>query len=264
LQIMIRSSIRFERVTEYLVLVAFLFASYVSVAQFAGYSYLSWSAFRSAYFAFPFLLFSIFLSVYAHSWLFIREAWKKRSWRWASWLAGTGYVLFYVFATNAVGIPDVGVTIPPELAGGYMLPFAAYGPMTVWPDVEFYSPIMNLVGYLSVGNVLLFASFGFLTAFATALLMRNFALRKMSRRALTPFGGAVLASLSTNACCCCSPVLYPVVAIFFGGAVPGAIAESLVNPESPISNLFVLATLACLVVSLILLTRQCRERAKSD
>ena len=257
---MIRS-IRFTRVTEYLVLFAFLFAGYVSVAQFAGYSYLSWSAFRSAYFALPFLLFSIFLSVYVHSWSFIREAWKKRSWRWASWLAGMGYVLFYVFATNAVGIPDAGVTIPPELSTGYMLPFAAYGPMTVWPDVEFYSPIMNLVGYFSVGNVLLFASFGILTAFATALLMRNFALRRMSR-ALTPFGGAVLVSLSTNACCCCSPVLYPVVAIFFGGVVPGFIAESLVNPESPISNLFVLATLACLVVSLILLTRQCGETVK--
>ena len=253
------SSFGFARLTEYLVLCGFLFAGFVSVAQFAGYSYLSGSAFRFAYFAFPFLIFSIFLSVYTHSWVFIRDAWRRRTWRWASWLAGAGYAFFYILVTNAISAPDPGVTIPPELSGGYLIPFAAYGPMTVWPDVEFYSPVMNLVGYLSVGNVLLFASFGLLTAFAAALLMRNFALRRtVSGGTLTPFGGAVLASLSTNACCCCSPVLYPVVAILFGGAVPGVIAESLVNPESPISNLFVLATLTCLVVSVILLTRQCR------
>ena len=174
-------------------------------------------------------------------------------------MAGAGYASFYVLVTNAVSAPDPGVPIPPELSHGYLVPFAAYGPMAVWPDVEFYFPSMNLAGYLSVGNVLLFASLGFLTAFAAALLMRNISWRrKVGKGALTPFGGAVLASLSTNACCCCSPVLYPLVAILFGGAVPGAIADSLVNPQSPISNLFVLATLACLVVSVILLTRQCQ------
>ena len=84
-------------------------------------------------------------------------------------MAGTAYVLFYVLVTNAVGTPDPGVTIPPALSNGYLIPFAAYGPMTVWPDLEFYSPILNLVGYFSVGNILLFASFGFLTAFVAAL-----------------------------------------------------------------------------------------------
>jgi hypothetical protein len=150
-------------------------------------------------------------------------------------LAGVGYALFYVFVTNAVTAPDAGVTIPSELSHGYLIPFAVYGPMTVWPDVEFYSRSMNLVGYLSVGNVLLFVSFGLLTAFTVALLMQNIATKKrVGSGPLTPIGGAILTALSTNACCCCSPAIYPVVAILFGGAVPGVIAESLVNPESPI------------------------------
>jgi hypothetical protein len=176
-------------------------------------------------------------------------------------LAGVSYALFYIFVTNAVSAPDAGVTIPLEFSHGYLIPFAVYGPMAVWPDVEFYSPSMNLVGYLSVGNVLLFVSFGLLTAFAVALVMRNIATRKrVGRGTLTPLGGAMVAALSTNACCCCSPAIYPVVAILFGGAVPGVITESLVNPESPISNLFVLITLACLVASVILSTRECRSR----
>ena len=245
-----RTSLRLRRLTGYLVVIAFLFAAYSSVAQFSENSYVSGSAFKSAYFAFPFLLFSIFLVVYTHSWTLIRGAWKKRSWWWSSCLAGVGYVLFYVFVTNTISAPDPGVTIPIEYSHGYLIPFAVYGPMAVWPDVEFYSPSVNLVGYLSVGNILLFVSFGLLTAFTVALLMRNITTRKrVSKEALAPLGGATVATLSTNACCCCSPVIYPVVAILFGGAVPGVITESLVNPESPISNLFVLVTLACLVAT---------------
>jgi len=45
--------------------------------------------------------------------------------------------------------------------------------MAVWPDVEFYFPSVNVVGYLSVGNVLLFVSLGLLTAFAVLLLIQK-------------------------------------------------------------------------------------------
>ena len=150
---------------------------------------------------------------------------------------------FLHFRDEQLALPDAGVTIPLEFSHGYLIPFAVYGPMAVWPDVEFYSPSVNLVGYFSVGNVLLFVSFGLLAAFTVALFMRNIATRKrVSKGTLAPLGGAMVAALSTNACCCCSPAIYPVVAILFGGAVPSVIAESLVNPESPVSNLFVLIT----------------------
>jgi len=128
--------------------------------------------------------------------------------------------------------------------------------MAVWPDVEFYFPSVNVVGYLSLGNVLLFVSSGLLTAFAVSLFIQNLRARKeLNWKGASSFGGAFLAAMSTNACCCCTPVLLPVMALFFGGIMPNAVVVSLVNPQSPVSNLLVITTLASLTASVILQTR---------
>ncbi len=247
---------------KYFVLIAFLFAGYVSLAQFSAYPSLSGSAFEAGYLVFPFLICSIFLAVYIYSWPLIRRAWRRRSLKWFSLATGIGYVLFYIFATNTVSVPDPGVPIPANLARGYVVFLEVYGPMTVWPDVEFYFPNVNLTGYFSVGNVLLFVSLALLTAFAVSLLMQSISARMRSREGAAPLTGAVLASLSTNGCCCCTPVLFPVLAILFGGTVPSAIGEFLLNPQSPVSNLLVLATLASLLTSIIFSTRTCRIKRK--
>ncbi|MGP8068798.1 MAG: hypothetical protein ACLP5V_02785 [Candidatus Bathyarchaeia archaeon] len=248
-----------ESVPKYLVLIAFLLAVYVSLAQFSASSSLSGSAFEAGYLVFPFLIFSIFLAVYGYSWPLIRRAWRRRSWKWFSLATGIGYVLFYVFATNTVSVPDSGIPIPANLARGYIVFLEVYGPMTVWPDVELYFPSLNLVGYFSVGNVLLFIGLAFLTACAVTLLMQSASVRRQASGGAVSFGGAFLAALSTNACCCCTPVILPVLVIFFGGTLPSVIADSFVNPQSPLSNLLVLATLASLVASVTLSVRRCRS-----
>jgi hypothetical protein len=162
------------------------------------------------------------------------------------------------FVTSTISVPDAGIAVPSNLSHGYIIPFEAYGPMTVWPDVEFYFPGVNLVGYLSVGNVLLLVSLGLLTAFAVALLVQNVSVKRSIDRGVgSSFAGTFLATLSTNACCCCTPVVLPVLAILFGGTVPSAMAESLINPQSPVSNLLALANLASLFASVILSTRGC-------
>lgn len=244
--------------SKYLVILGFVLAVYAALAQFSGIPSLAGSAFRLAYFAFPFLILSILLAVYAHSWAVIRRAWRKKRLKWLSWLAGIGYALFYVFVTSTISVPDGGVPVPSNLSHGYVILFEAYGPMTVWPDVEFYFPGVNLVGYLSVGNVLLLVSLGLLTAFAVTLLLQNVSIRRSINRGVgTSFVGAFLTALSTNACCCCTPIILPVLAIFFGGTLPSAMAESLINPQSPVSNLLVLANLASLLTSVIVSTKGC-------
>ncbi len=260
----VRSDVKATPVPKYpvfLVANAFLFAVFVSLAQFSANPYLSASAFDLAYVAFPFLIFSIFLAVVEYSWPLVRQGWRRRSWKLASWLAGVGYVLFYIFATNTINVPDPGISIPSNLSNGYLVSLAAYGPMAVWPDVEFYSPIANLTGYLSVGNVMLFVSLAILTTFAVSLLIQNVSAKSRSRKdgAAVPLAGAVLAALSTNACCCCTPLLLPVLALFFGGSLSTALAYALADPVSPLANLLTLATLASLLVSIILSTRRCRQ-----
>lgn len=242
--------------SKHLVLIAFAMAVYVSLAQFSPYPFLSGSAFKLAYVVFPFLILSIFFVVYSYSRTQIREAWRKKSWKWLSWTAGIGYVMFYIVVTNTISVPDPGVAIPADLSHGYILPFAAYGPMTLWPDVEFYFPSMNLTGYLSMGNVLLFVSFGLLVSFSVSLLIQNITTRtSTSKRPSAPLAGVVFTAIATNACCCCTPAIFPILAILFGGVMPGAIAESLVNPQSPVSNLLALGTLASLTASTLLSTK---------
>ncbi len=249
--------------SKHLVLFAFAMAVYVSLAQFSPYPSLSGSAFKLAYAVFPFLIFSVFFAVYSYSWPLIREAWKRKSWKRLSCTLGIGYTVFYIFVTNTISVPDPGVPIPADLARGYVVFLEVYGPMTVWPDVEFFFPNVNLTGYFSAGNVLLFVSLALLTAFAVSLLMKSVSARMRSREsAATSVVGAVLASLSTNACCCCTPMLFPVLVLLFGGTVPSAVEESVVNPMSPLSNLLVLATLASLLTSIILSTRKCRITRK--
>ncbi len=248
--------------SKHLVLIAFANAVYVSLAQFSPYPSLSGWAFKFAYLVFPFLIFSIFYAIYAYSWTLIRQAWKRKSWMTISWAAGIGYTLFYIFATNTISVPDSDAApIPSALSHGYIIPFEAYGPMAVWPDVEFYFPGVGLTGYLSVGNVLLFLSLGVLTSFGVSLFLQNVrARRSLDRKVAAPFGGAFIAALSTNACCCCTPVLLPALALFFGGIVPNAVVLSLLNPQSPVSNMLVITTLACLTASVILSTRRCQHR----
>lgn len=236
---------------------AFANAIFVSVAQFSPYPSLSGWAFKLGYVAFPFLIFSIFFGIYSYSWPRVREAWKKKSWKWLSWAAGIGYTLFYIFVSNTISLADPGVEIPTTLSRGYFIPFEMYGPMTVWPDVKFYFPSVHLVGYLSVGNVLLITSLGLLTAFAVSLLIRSVhARRTLNGKAALSLGGAFLAAVSTNACCCCTPIVLPALAVLFGGIIPNATLDFLLNPQSPASNLLVITTLASLTASVILSTRR--------
>jgi hypothetical protein len=154
-----------------------------------------------AYFAVPFLIFSIFVAVYVYSYRFVKLAWRNSKIKLLSVLAGIGYALFYIFTTNIISTPDV--PMPPN-SQGFLLPLQVYGQMTMWPDVEFWSPALNLFGYFSVGNILVVYSLTTLTMFSVALLAHNIK-RKFGKQSTVPFGGAFLASLSTNACCCCTP-----------------------------------------------------------
>lgn len=248
--------------SKHLLLIAFILAIYVALTQFSPDPFLSTLTFNLAYVVFPFLILAVLLAVYEYSWAMVKNAWRNGNWKRFSWSVGVEYALFYVFATNTVSVPDRGVSIPSVLSHGFLIPFEVYGPMTVWPDIEFYSPSLNLTGYFSVGNVMLLIALTFLTACSVTLSVQSVSMRRRARLASGSGAASLLAAFSTNACCCCTPVLYSVLATLFGGTLPNAIGESLVNPESPVSNLLVLATLGSLLTSTILSTRNCRMTPK--
>lgn len=80
-----QSTPRVLGVSKYLLVIAFVLAVYVVLAQFSALPCLAGSAFRFSYFIFPFFIFSIFLVIYAYSLTLIRAAWKKRAGGMVKW-----------------------------------------------------------------------------------------------------------------------------------------------------------------------------------
>jgi hypothetical protein len=210
--------------------------------------------FDLGYFAFPFFILASFLLVYAHSWPLIRVAWTRRRVRWASWLAGGGFAVFYIFATNMVSAPDPGAP-PPSY--GFFVASQVYSQMALWPDVEFWFPRIGLFGYFSVGSVLLVVSLGLLASFAVALLLHGIQLRKEEMPgtgAIGSFGAAFITSLWVNSCCCCAPVLLPLAALLVGEGTATSLQYYLFVP-GPFQDLLAVANIASLLLSVLLSTR---------
>ncbi|MCL4518652.1 MAG: hypothetical protein M1587_05570 [Thaumarchaeota archaeon] len=115
------------------------------------------------------------------------------------------------------------------------MPFQVHGQMTMWPDVEFWVPQLNLVGYFSVGSVLVVSSLGVLTMLSVSLLAHNF-LRKFNAQSTGSFAGAVVASLSTSACCS-GPVILPALLAILGISSANPLLEGLTFQIESIFNL---------------------------
>lgn len=205
-----------------------------------------------AYLTVPLFISSVFFAVYAHSYRFVKISWKNRKIKLLSVFAGIAYAVFYIFTTNMISTPDI--PMPPGLQG-FILPLQVLSQMTMWPDVEFWSPQLNLVGYFSVGNVLVVSSLALLTTFSVALLAHNLN-RKLGRQGSSSFAGSFGVSLSTNACCCCTPVVLPAVAAFFGIASSNPFVEEIAFQTAPIFNLLWIGTIGLLFASVLLSSRK--------
>jgi len=211
--------------------------------------------FDLGYFVFPVFLFSVLFVVYAHSWPTIREAWKERRRRRISLLAGAGFAAFYVFATNMVSMLDPGTPLPPF---GFVVPSVVYGPMAMWPDVEFWFPKAGFFGYFSIGTVLLLITLGVLASFAVGLLIQGITLRgggRPGRGAVGPLGGAFAVTLFTNACCCCAPLLLPLVSALAGATAAASLQYSVLVPGSALSDLLAIVNPALLLVGILVSAR---------
>ncbi|MDE1852858.1 MAG: hypothetical protein KGI38_03815 [Thaumarchaeota archaeon] len=250
-----RVSLGSKRVAISAFISASLIAEYVMLGGFFRAPVLDLLGFDLGYFAFPFFVLAVFLVIYAYSWPLIRLAWARRRVKRASWLAGGGFAVFYLFATNMVSTPDAGLPAPPH---GYFVASQVYSQMAIWPDIEFWSPRIDLFGYFSVGSVLLLVSLGLLASFAFALLTQSISLRTEGRRSkgtTASFAGALVVSLFTNSCCCCAPLVLPLISVLAGVTATTSLQYSILVP-GPFSDLLAVADLAILLASIMLSTRR--------
>jgi hypothetical protein len=209
-------------------------------------------AFGLGYFVLPFALFALWRVVLFHAGSYIRSILKIR--RYWILLIGTTilYGLFYLFASGLVAPPDP--EDPPLPDQGFFGTSEFYGPLTFWPNIEFWWPGVNLFGAVSVGTLFMLITLAGFMAISVVLLVYNWRSRKNKSFHIKEIGGTTGSSMviaSTSFCCCCLPVLYPLLGLLVGSTAAESLSLFLVKSSGPLFNLVQFAILSMMTVTAI-------------
>lgn len=206
------------------------------------------------YVVLPLALGGVWLFVVANFGGTLRAVLAERGPRAVAIGTALAFAAFYLWSSNVVGVPEPDELPPAGELDGFVILFSAYGPLAVWPNVEFWIPQLTLFGAVSLGVAMVVAT-------AAALMGLNWAatiysLRVRRRGAGLGAGVGGLAALGTNFCCCCAPALYPVMALVLGSTTASSIGAWLLGSASPFYNLSQVAVIALLLAAMAALHRR--------
>lgn len=170
-------------------------------------------------------------------------------------IAAISYGVFYMFATNMIAPPD---EFDPVLKSSFIVPYQNFGPLAMWPNLEFYLKSVNLTGFVSVGSVITVLTLSGMMGLAVALFLYNinYMTPKAGSTTSSSMFGAIVSSLSTNTCCCCSPAILPAVLVFFGSSATNSFWLEFSTPSSLAFNLALLLNLGLLLFSIIISSKR--------
>jgi hypothetical protein len=204
------------------------------------------------YFVLPYALISLWSVVLLHAGGHLRSILKVRRYRLVFIAATIAYGLFYLFASGLFAPPDP--EDPPLPYYGFIHWYESYGPLTFWPNVEFWWPAIQIFGALSVGTFLMLVTIAGFMGISIVLLIYGWRLRankKLRVQAVGSTTGSSLAIAATSFCCCCLPVLYPILVLLVGSTAAESLALLLVNSSGPLFNLIQMAILSLMAVTAI-------------
>lgn len=177
--------------------------------------------------------------------------------RWTAIAVGLAFAGIYLWAGNLVGVPE-----PDDLPEGgaprdaFVTFFAAYGPLAVWPNVEFWLPQLSLFGSLSLGVGMVVVTVATLMGLNWAGIAFLIGRRPGGGLGWRAGGLAALGPLATNFCCCCAPAAYPLLALVLGTTTASSVGAWLVGSASPFYNLAQVAMIAFLLAAMGSLRRR--------
>lgn len=161
-------------------------------------------------------------------------------------IAGLVFLGLFAFGTHMLFVPTAEEIASAGDTGAYLHTYETFGPLAVWPDVEFGLPGLVVAGFLTLPTAAIALTAAGLFALAIGLLVSNF-----SRGGLGAIGGAGTAPVATNFCACCTPAFYPVlVALFGSGAAPLVYAMS--DPDLALFNVAQVGNVWLLTVAVVL------------
>lgn len=185
----------------------------------------------------------------------IRAVLRQRRYLILAGIAALLYAGFYLWSTNLVAPPEPD-EMPPPGTPAFVIPFQAYGPLAIWPNVEFWIPELSLFGAISVGTAMVVLTVAPLVGVSLALLAFSLVQRNVCYRESTLLGGSALVALGTNFCCCCAPAVYPLLAVVLGTTTASSLAVWMVGSSSPFYNLTQVTTLGLVLLGVALVARR--------
>lgn len=204
----------------------------------------------AGYLVLPVALVMVWVFVLANYRPTLRRVLGAGRYRWLALALTAGFVALLLWAGNVVDVPDAD-DLPPPDTPAFWRPFTAYGPLAIWPNVEFWLPSVQVFGALSVGVamvVLTLAALMGLTWTSLALAMTTRA--RAGRRAGASGIWATLGTFGANLCCCCTPAIYPLLAAALGTSAAASVSVWLVGSSSPLYNLSYVGMIALTLIAL--------------
>jgi hypothetical protein len=207
---------------------------------------------KVGYFILPFALISLWRLVLLHTGSQLKLILKRRRYRIVLIGTSAAYGLFYLYASGMIAPPDP--ENPILRLNGFFKVAEFYGPLTMWPNIEFWSPHLKLFGAVSIGTFLMLITVSGLMGINLTLLAyawrlksdQNTSIKTMGRTA----GISVLVPVTSYGCCSL-PLLYPLFVILLGSTVAESLAPLLVNVSGSFFNLFQIAILSLLAATVI-------------
>lgn len=203
------------------------------------------------YLVLPLAIASVWIFVLANFRPMLGLVLRPSSHRWVAVAVALAFAGLYLWSGNLIGVPEPD-DLPPRGAPeeAFLIPFSAYGPLAVWPNVEFWLPQLSLFGSLSLGVAMVVGTTAALMGLTWAAVAHLLRQRTAGRFGWGAGGLSALAPLATNFCCCCAPAAYPLLALVLGTTGASSVGAWLVGSASPFYNLAQVATIAVLLVAM--------------
>lgn len=209
----------------------------------------------AGYLVLPLALLTVWVFVLVNFRHVVREVLQGGSYLAVAIVASLIFLGFYLWSTNLVAPPEPD-EMPSPGSPAFIVPFSAYGPLAIWPNVEFWIPQLRLFGAISVGTGLFVLTLAPMVGASLALLAFSVRRGLSCYRGGSAFGGVAVAALGSNFCCCCAPAIYPLLAVVFGTTAASSAAVWMVGSSSPLYNLTQVGTLSLTLLAIGLLARR--------
>jgi hypothetical protein len=207
------------------------------------------------YFSLVLSLISIWRFVLFQTGSQLKELFKVRMYRRVFITVLVVYSVLYLFATSMVTIVDSENYAQPGIKIT-----DSFGPLTMWPTMEFFVPKLQLFGSLSIGTILIMITITGLTGIGITLLFHSLQRNKKNLGSIGRTTGVSLIIPIVSFSCCSLPLFYPLFALLIGAAAAESITSLLMDWTGFLFNLIQVTILSFLAITVGSIDVNSKER----